>query len=312
MAKKTTTQEIINKFKNTHGEIYDYSLVDYQGDSKKVKIICEIHGIFKQQVAAHLRQKQGCPKCGREKVNKIIRTRLISNDKFINKIEKIFGKNTFDYSKLNYQGAHNNVTLICKKCNNIETKAPSVWYRGFGCLKCQGNIVGKKLPTTENFIERAKKVHGSKYDYNKVIYTGISNKVEIICPKHGSFFQEPNVHVNMKCNCPECNVSKGEEAISIWLNNQNINYIFQYKIKINNSYHYYDFYLPKYNILIEYNGLQHYQSVKYFGGQKTFKYLQERDKTKKEYCEQNNIQLLIISYKDDIECILNKIYKKEI
>ena len=183
--------------------------------------------MFEQQPGAHIRQRQGCPKCGIIRIGKL---QQIGNDKFIERIEKIFGKNIFDYSKLNYQGAHKDVTLICKKCNNVETKVPNVWYRGFGCLKCQGNIIGKKLLTNENFIERSKQIHGDKYDYSKVVYTGISNKIEIICPKHGSFFQEPNVHVNMKCNCPECNITKGEEAISIWLNNRGIKYIFQHKI----------------------------------------------------------------------------------
>ena len=135
MAKRLTTQEIISRFKNIHGSTYDYSLVNYQGDSKKVKIICKIHGMFEQQPACHIRQKQGCPKCGREKVNNIIKTRLVGNNKFTKRIDQIFGKDTFDYSKLNYQGAHKDVTLICKKCGNIETKVPNVWYRGFGCLK---------------------------------------------------------------------------------------------------------------------------------------------------------------------------------
>ena len=175
------------------------------------------------------------------------------------------------------------------------------FYLGFGCLKCQGNIVGKKLLTTENFINRAKKIHGDIYDYSKVIYVGISNKVEIICPKHGSFFQEPNVHINMKCNCPECNIYKGEEQVAIWLNRNNIEYIYQYQVKIKDSYHYYDFYLPKHNILIEYNGLQHYKPVAFFGGEKGFEYLKQRDEIKKQYCLDNNTNLLILSYNDNIE-----------
>jgi hypothetical protein len=301
MAKRLTIEEIIKRFKNIHGETYDYSLIDYQGDSKKVKIICKTHGVFEQQPACHIRQKQGCPKCSRERVNKVIKTRLIGNEKFIERIEKVFGKDTFNYSQLEYKGAHEDVTLICKKCGNIETKDPRSFYIGYGCLKCQGNTIGKKLLSTEEFIIRSKKIHGDKYDYSKVIYTGISNKVEIVCSKHGSFFQEPNVHVNMKCNCPECNVSKGEEQIAIFLNQNNIEYIYQYQVKIKDSYHYYDFYLPKYNILIEYNGLQHYKPVAFFGGEKGFEYLKQRDEIKKQYCLDNNINLLILSYNDNIE-----------
>lgn len=308
MGKRLKLDDIINKFKNIHGFTYDYSLVDYQGDSKKVKIICKIHGIFEQQPACHIRQKQGCPKCGREKANNYIKTRLLGNEKFIEKIEKIFGKNMFDYSILNYKGAHEKLSLICKKCNNIETKVPNVWYRGFGCLKCQGNTVGKKLSTIDDFIKRANKIHNNKYDYSKVVYSGIKNKVEIICPKHGSFFQEPNVHINMKCNCPECKVSKGEEQIGIWLNEYNKEYKFQYNIKINGSNHYFDFYIPEDNLIIEYNGLQHYKPIKFFGGEKGFQYLQERDNLKQEYCIQNKINFLIISYNENINKKLEEYY----
>jgi hypothetical protein len=54
-------------------------------------------------------------------------------------------------------------------------------------------------------------------------------------------------------------------------------------------------------MVIEYNGLQHYKPIKFFGGQKGFNYLQSRDKVKEQYCLDNNIKLLVISYKDDIE-----------
>lgn len=86
----------------------------------------------------------------------------------------------------------------------------------------------------------------------------------------------------------------------------NIEYIYQYQVKIKDSYHYYDFYLPKHNILIEYNGLQHYKPVVFFGGEKGFEYLKQRDKIKEKYCFDNQINLLILSYKDNIEKILNK------
>lgn len=307
MGKRLTEQDVINKFKNIHGTTYDYSLVNYQGDSKKVKIICSEHGVFEQQPACHIRQKQGCPKCGRKKVNDIIRTRLIGNDEFIKRIEKIFGKDAFDYSKLKYQGAHKDVTLICKSCNNNETKDPRSFYGGYGCLKCKPKQCNPKQITKEQFIKRAKEIHGNRYDYNRIEYKTLYNDVEIICPKHGSFFQKPTTHIHSKSNCPECNISKGEEVIGMWLNSKGIKYEFQYKVKIDNSNHYYDFYLPNHNIMIEFNGMQHYKPIKFFGGQEAFEYLQIRDKIKKQYCLENQIELLIFHYKDDVEEILNKL-----
>ena len=59
--------------------------------------------------------------------------------------------------------------------------------------------------TTNYFIEKSIKIHGNKYDYSKVNYFDISTKVEIICPKHGSFWQTPNNHYNKK-GCKKCHV----------------------------------------------------------------------------------------------------------
>lgn len=50
--------------------------------------------------------------------------------------------------------------------------------------------------TTEQFIQKAKKKWGDKFDYSKVNYQGTFNKVEIICAEHGSFFQSPNNHLH--------------------------------------------------------------------------------------------------------------------
>lgn len=63
--------------------------------------------------------------------------------------------------------------------------------------------MGKKL-TKEIFIERAKQIHGNKYDYSEVEYINANTKVKIICPIHGEFFQTPSGHTNMKRGCPKC------------------------------------------------------------------------------------------------------------
>lgn len=64
--------------------------------------------------------------------------------------------------------------------------------------------MGKQI-NTEIFIQRAKGIHGDKYDYSKVVYNGYDNKVCIICPKHGEFWQEPSSHIGKQhCGCPSC------------------------------------------------------------------------------------------------------------
>jgi len=56
--------------------------------------------------------------------------------------------------------------------------------------------------------------------------------------------------------------------------------------------------------MIEYNGMQHYKPISFFGGMKGFEYLQSRDKIKKQHCLENQIKLIILSYKDNIEEVL--------
>lgn len=71
---------------------------------------------------------------------------------------------------------------------------------GVGCAKCSG----KHKPTTEEFIEKAVKVHGDKYDYSSVKYINAKTPVEIICKEHGTFQQNPDKHINAKHGCPKC------------------------------------------------------------------------------------------------------------
>ena len=70
--------------------------------------------------------------------------------------------------------------------------------------------------TTEDFIARAKQIHGDTYDYSKVKYKNSVSKVEIICREHGSFFQNAGNHINPKirCGCPYCAGKKVMSGVS--------------------------------------------------------------------------------------------------
>ena len=70
---------------------------------------------------------------------------------------------------------------------------------------------------TENFINKAKKIHGDKYDYSKVEYVNSKTKVCIICPKHGEFWQEPRHHLS-KHGCPMCGKENSDRKQSLTLN----------------------------------------------------------------------------------------------
>ncbi len=112
--------------------------------------------------------------------------------------------------------------------------------------------------------------------------------------------------------CIRCNESKGEKAIAEWLTSSNISYEQQYvfpDMKMEKQL-FCDFFIPSLNVVIEYNGVQHYQPITHFGGDKKFRLTQVRDEAKKRYCKDNNIRLEIIRFDENIEERLKSIIQK--
>ena len=195
---KSSTEEFIKKAREAHGDKYNYSKVEYTNASTKVCIICPEHGEFWQTPNGHL-GGAGCPKCANEKNGEKRRQTL---ENFITCARKIHG-NKYNYAKVNYKNRDTKVCIICPEHGEFWQR-PAGHLSGAGCPKC-GILQRTKISslTTEEFIEKAQKVHGGKYDYSKVEYIKHNQKVCIICPEHGEFWQTPNSHLN-KHACPSC------------------------------------------------------------------------------------------------------------
>ena len=196
--RKLTTGEFVKRAKKVHGDKYDYSKVKYVNSGAKVCIICPKHGEFWQIANSHLRG-QGCPKCG-----VIARSfkQTKTTEEFIEQAIAVHSEK-YDYSKVDYLGDKVKVCIICSEHGEF-WMTPHNHIRGQGCPKC-GAIKARdsqKL-TKDEFIRRAKEVHGNKYDYSKVKYISYHTKVEIICKKHGEFWQSPAHHLR-KGGCPKC------------------------------------------------------------------------------------------------------------
>lgn len=221
----------------------------------------------------------------------------LTNEEFIYKANKIHN-NKYDYSNINYIDNKTKVEIICLKHGCFE-QTPASHLSGNGCPNCIKN-------TTETFINKAKLVHGDKYDYSFVDYINSYTKVKIICPIHGTFEQIPNDHLNNH-GCPMCNESKGEKLIKKILTENNIAFEKQKKFSdlkdvLPLSY---DFYIPSKNLLIEYNGIQHYSCKSFNKSYKNFLLQKHHDWLKRKYALKNNYNLLIINYNEDIkECLL--------
>jgi hypothetical protein len=292
--KKLTNEDFINRANEKHGDKFDYSKVIYENIKCKVIIICPEHGDFEQRANNHLRG-EGCPKCNGGVVFDL--------EKFISKSNTIHNSK-YDYSKVVYENNKLMLTITCPEHGDFKQRAGN-HLRGDGCPKCSNN---KKL-NTEDIIERAIKVHGRKYGYSKVVSgVNVSSKIIITCEKHGDFKQTINTHLG-GAGCRKCKESRGETQVRVFLEENNIEHTPQYtfsECKVTRPLPF-DFYLPKYNMCIEYNGLQHYKPFERFGGEKAFESQKKRDAIKKEYCEKNNIMLLVIKYDQNVNNILNKI-----
>lgn len=121
-------------------------------------------------------------------------------------------------------------------------------------------------------------------------------------------------NLKQNCGCPICNISKGEKFIKIYLEKNNVDFIQEHRFddcKYKKSLPF-DFYIPKYNLCIEFDGEQHFKAFNHFGGKEKLKLTQTRDNIKNKYCKDNSINLLRIPYweMDSIEEILDEEFKK--
>ena len=282
-----TTDEFIFRSNKVHNFKYNYSLVNYINTHTKVDIICPHHGVFHQEPTRHI-GNQGCPKCA----NNI----LYSIDYFIKVSNKIHNFK-YNYSLVKYENSKKKVKIICP-VHGIFEQLPTRHMNGMCCQKCEWD--NRKLKYDE-FLFRCKKIHNNKYDYSLIDYKNARTKVEIICPYHGIFKQSIDHHI-MGVGCPICSESKGEKEVSRILDEMKIKFIREKRF---NKCRYknplpFDFYLPDYNLCIEYDGVHHFMKVNYWGGDISLSSQQKRDNIKTQFCLDNNIKLLRIRYDENI------------
>ena len=297
---KYTIEEFIKRAKEVHDNKYDYSKANYVGTHKKILIICPTHGEFWQDAANHLRG-HGCPACGN--VNRP------TTENFIKRAKEIHG-DKYDYSLVEYKNNETKVKIICP-IHGVFEQTPNGHLAG-GCAACSGI----KKYTAEEFIKRAKEVHGDKYDYSLVNYVNAHTKIKIVCPKHGMFFAIPANHLNRGDGCPYCKSTIGEEKIRVFLENKG--YVFNKDFFKEKSFNdlkdsaklRYDFYIPSKRLLIEYDGYQHYvfpnrchETYHDFLKQK------HHDWLKRKYAKKHNLKLERILYNENIKSRLKEILK---
>lgn len=204
---KITTAQFIAKAQSIHGNKFDYSKTKYIDNTTRVCVVCPIHGESWVLPRQHL-VGYGCRKCGYEKRKK---SECLPTEEFIARLKCVHG-DKYGYSKTIYRGYKNPITFICPEHGSITMNAGN-HLRGHGCPKCSlAKRVKSQLSSTEQFVERAKIVHRGKYDYSKTEYKRNNEKLLIICPQHGPFWQTPNNHLH-GAECPRCGYLRTKKAV---------------------------------------------------------------------------------------------------
>lgn len=199
MPKKLTQEEIVRRFREVHGDFYDYSKVEYVDSGTKVCITCPIHGDFFQTPYTHYSQGCGCPQCG---VNTAAKGKNMGTDGFVKKARKIHG-DKYDYSKTQYITSKEKVCITCPEHGDF-WQIPNNHLNGCGCPTCSIiSAANKNRKDTEYFIKLARSVHGNRYVYDKSVYISNQTKLIITCKKHGDFLQLPANHTQ-GAGCPLC------------------------------------------------------------------------------------------------------------
>lgn len=301
-----TKEKLIEQIKEKYGERFDCETINYIGTHHKITIKCNICGNYIDVIPKNLLYNniEPCKYCRETKFK----------EQRLKEIFEAFAKihnNKYIYKNiLNYKNNKQKIEIICPIHGEFKQTINS-HLSGNGCRLCK---IDKSRGNTEIFINKANIIYNNFFIYYKTKY-GKNNKDKIIvtCPIHGDFITTPAYHLN-GYGCPKCHKSNIFYEVESVLNKENISYTIEKTfdwLKNTNGFNLYlDFYLPEYNVGIECQGLQHFEIIKYYGGEDKYKTIIENDKIKYDLCINNGINLLYFSNKKNFPLKIEKSWNK--
>lgn len=294
MNKKVTTEEIKKRIYNKVKDEY-IVISEYKGGSKYIDLLHKKCGNKYTVTPNHFLYDGSRCKC-------------TLNAKSPDKFRKQFIELSKDeYVQLTpYRRSTEKIKIKHIKCGNIFEMRPGCFLSGHRCPKCYGTV--KK--TTKEFGQEVEKLSKGEYEL-KSEYKNNHTKVKI---KHNicnyEYMVTPKDYLRGN-RCPLCKQSKGERMVKYILESLGVEYEIEKcyeELKVRGKYLPFDFYIPSLNLLIEYDGIQHKEPVKYFGGTKKLDSQRRRDNMKNKYAEENNLKLIRIEHtldKDQVREILS-------
>ena len=307
MTARQTTEKFRIKVASITGN--EYSVIgEYVNNNTKIQIQ---HNTCK---SIYLVKPKGfmdgnrCPVCRNKQRGAVLKTTA----QFISEVHTLMGE---EYTVLGeYVGATKKICIQHNICGNSWEVSPNKFLScGTRCPTCARNLNRlNQTYTTKHFEETI----NTKYPNEYMILGKYTHSKSPILVRHipcGMKWKIKPSHLVSHNMCPRCKSSKGETFIREWLKNKEITFSEQHSfpnLKRKKCLTY-DFYIPELNILIEYQGIQHYKAVKHFGGEERFKQQKENDEMKQKYAKENRITLVEVPYflntKEKIETYLDEI-----
>ena len=290
-----STEKFKLKVSSLAGDEYSV-LGEYVNSKTKIELIHNACGhIYLANPGSFIKGNR-CPKCGIES-SRLKNTK--TNDEFLAEIFSLVGD---EYTVLEtYKNTNTKISIRHNACGYEYSVRPDAFISGGRCRPCRNRQLSvDNTKTTEHFANEVASLTNDEY---KLVgdYVNVNTKVSV---KHVTCGHEYEVYpflFQRGRRCPNCNKSKGEQLVEYVLQNNNIEYEAQttFEDLIHIKRLSYDFYLPQHNMLIEYQGVQHYQPVDLFGGEVQFKLQQKHDTIKREYAVENKYKLIEIPYTAD-------------
>lgn len=193
MSQRSSNEIFIEKVENKFGAgKFKFDKLNYHNAKTPVELFCTEHNDYFTVVPNKMLCGHGCNVCNRNHAH--------TTESFIAVAKKNYGEDAFSFDKTVYVNQKTKVTLHCNAGNHEWIVDPKSILTGkTGCGVCSH----KSGFTSEQFINSAIEVHGEKYDYSNVVYTGSGDKIIIECGEHGLFEQTPKAHLTGR-GCPKC------------------------------------------------------------------------------------------------------------
>ena len=282
----------------------------YQNSMEHIDVECLICNHCWNPTPNKLLIGRGCPECAKEiRASK----QRKSHEQFVKEVFEIHPNIIINSRYLN---STTRVDLECSICGKHWSAFPGNILKGRGCPKCKSIKNGERCRKPfEQFVSELKEINPNI----KILGSYINNKtpIQAECLLCGNVWEPYPDKLLQGVGCPLCSLSKGEKRVKEYLEKADLPFIHQksYAGLLGNGGFplSYDFYIPQFNLLIEYQGQQHERPVDFKGrgkeyAEKCFRTQQEHDERKRKYAQAHNIDLLEIWYWDyeNVEEILDK------